>query len=61
MDLAVKIVALILGIVAGVWAYHALNGVIFAVLAFLGGVAVGIIVYYVVLRLLGEVLGAPKV
>ena len=57
MDIAIKIVGVILGIVAGVWAYHAPNAVIFALLAFLGGVAVGIIVYYLVVRLLAEVLG----
>lgn len=61
VDLAVKIVAVILGIVAGVWAYNALNQVVFAVLALLGGIAVGILVYWVVVRVLGEVLGAPRV
>lgn len=57
MDIAIKIVGVILGILAGVWTFHALNGALFAVLAFLGAVAVGVIVYYVVVRLLSEVLG----
>lgn len=61
VDVAVKIVAIILGIVAGVWAFYALNGVIFALLALLGGIAVGILVYWLVVRLLAEVFGGTRV
>lgn len=60
MDIAIKIVSAILGIISGVWAFHALNPYIFAVLAFLGGIAVGIIVYYVVERLLSELLSGTR-
>ena len=61
VDIAVKIVAVILGILAGVWTYHAINAVTFAVLALLGGIAVGILVFALVVKGFNEVFGTPKV
>lgn len=57
MSTAIKILAVILGIVAGVQSYPWLNSFLLAFLAFLGAVAIGVIVYFVAERLLREILG----
>lgn len=52
--MAVTIVALIAGFIAGVVSYPYLDVYLLGLFAFIGAVAVGIIVYLIVLRLLAE-------
>ena len=59
VDLAIKVLAVIGGIVAGFASYPYLNGYVLALLAFLGAVAVGIIagalIYYALNWLLASI------
>lgn len=57
-DLAAKLLGIVLGIVAGIATFHWLNPYIFAFLAFLAGIAVAILVYVLVVRLVADVTGS---
>lgn len=52
--MAVKIVAVLLGFVAAVASFPWLNEYMFAVIALIGAIAVGVVVYLVVLNLLSD-------
>lgn len=51
MELAVKVVAAILGFIAGVLIYPWFNAYVISLIALLGAIAVGVIVYVLVCRL----------
>lgn len=54
---AVKIVAALLGFIAGVLVYPFFDRYVVEVLAFVGAVAVGIVTYLIATNLLGEAVG----
>lgn len=60
VEVAVKVLAVIVGFVAGVWAYPYLNEVVFALLAFVGAVAVGVVVGALALYFFNWLLGTVK-
>lgn len=59
-DVAIKVLAFIAGLVAAVWSFPYLNGYVFAVLAFLGAVAVGVLVGLLVDRGLRYLFGSLR-
>lgn len=58
MGVAIKLVGVVVGIVAAVASYGWLNKYMLALLALVGAIAFGIIVYSLVVRALHEILNA---
>jgi hypothetical protein len=51
---AVKLVSALLGLVAGIVAYPYLDKYLLAVIAFIGAIAVGVVVYMILVNVLSD-------
>ncbi len=55
MELAIKIISAILAFIAAAWSYYALNNLIWAVIAFVGAVAIGVIIYALAVKVISDI------
>lgn len=60
MELASRIVAILLGLIAGIVSFPYLNTYLVAILALIGAIAIGVLVFGVVDRLLGGYFGPRR-
>lgn len=54
---AVKLVSALIGLIAGIVAYPYLDRYLLAVIAFIGAVAVGVVVYMILVNILSDLSG----
>lgn len=52
--MAVKLISALLGVIAGIIAYPWLNQYLLAVIAFLGAIALGVVVYMILVNALSD-------
>lgn len=55
-EFAIKVLGVVFAILVGVWSYGYLNELVFAILALLGAIAIGVIIYFITVKLLAELL-----